>query len=90
MTGCVGEEVELGRVGVRCADHVAGELDDAALQAQAQPEVGHPVLARVARGEDLALDAAMAEAAGHEHAGGAGQSRLDVLGASAPRSRPSG
>ena len=72
----VGEEVELGRVGVLRTDHVAGELDDAALEAQAQAQVGHLPLARVAGGQHLALDAAMAEAARHEHAGHA----REVLG----------
>ena len=80
ITGCVGEEVELGRVGARRADHVTGELDDAALQPEAEPEVRDAVLAGVARGEDLALDAAVPEAAGHQDAGDAGQSGCDVLG----------
>ena len=48
--------------------HVTGERDHAALQTEAQPEVRHPVLARVARGRDLAFDAAHAEPAGHDDA----------------------
>ena len=58
--------VELASVG---ADDLARELDDGALQAQAQAEVRDPVLAGVVRREDLALDAAMAEAARDEDAG---------------------
>ena len=50
------------------AAHVAGELDHRALQAEAQPEVRHLVLAGVAGGGDLALDAAEPEAAGHDDA----------------------
>ena len=48
---------------------MAGELDDRALQAQAEAQVRDPVLAGVARGEDLALDPAVAEAARDEDAG---------------------
>ena len=60
--------VELARVGAGQAAHVARELDHRALQAEAQAEVRHVVLARVAGGRDLALDAADAEAAGHDDA----------------------
>ena len=67
----VGEHVELGRVGVAGPDDLAGELDDRALEAQAQAEVRDAVLAREVGGEDLALDAAMAEAARDEDAGDA-------------------
>ena len=38
------------------------------LHAQADAQVGHAVLAGVARGRDLALDAARAEPARHQHA----------------------
>jgi hypothetical protein len=58
-----------GRTRCCCAgqrSHVTGELDDGDLQPEAQAEIGHVVLARVARGGDLALDAALAEAARHE------------------------
>jgi hypothetical protein len=47
--------------------HVPGVLDHRELHAQADAEEGHLVLARVADRLDLALDAALAEAAGHEH-----------------------
>ena len=53
----------------RRADDVAGELDDRALEPEAQAEVRHAVLAGVVGGEDLALDAAMAEAARDQDAG---------------------
>ena len=45
---------------------VAGELGDRDLHAEADAEVGHTLLARDLRGEDLALDAAAAEAASAE------------------------
>ena len=63
MTGCsvnMSNSVELASLG---ADDLAGELDDRALEPEAQAEVRDPVVARVVGGEDLALDAAMAEAA---------------------------
>ena len=60
--------VELGGVGAVHARHVAGELGDGDLHAQADPEVGHVPLAREAGGVDLALDPAHPEAAGHEDA----------------------
>ena len=61
------------------ADDVARELDDRALETEAQAEVRDLVFARVVGGEDLALDAAMAEAAGHEDAGRALEAFVDVL-----------
>ena len=65
----VGEHVELGRVGVAGADDLAGELDDRALQPEAQAEVRDAMVTGVVGGEDLALDAAVAEAARDEDAG---------------------
>jgi len=63
---------------------VARELDDRALHAEADPEVRHALLARVAHGLDLALDAAVPEAARHQDAVdvgevGGGPVTLDVL-----------
>ena len=55
------------------------ELGDGHLQAKAQAEVGHLVLAGVARRHDLALDAADAEAAGHQHAVGGFEPGGDLL-----------
>ena len=63
ITGYSRRRVELGGVGPGHAGHVAGELDHRHLQAQAQAEIGHLVLAGVAHGHDLALDAPHAEAA---------------------------
>ncbi len=71
MTGCsvnMSNSVELASVE---PIDVAGELDHRALQAEAQAEVRDAVVAGVVGGEDLALDAAMAEAARDEDAGGA-------------------
>ena len=46
------------------AEHVARVLDDRALHPEADPEEGRPVLARPPDRADLALEAALAEAAG--------------------------
>ena len=54
---------------------VAGELRHRDVHAEADAEVRDPLLARDAAGEDLALPAARAEAAGDEHAVG----RLELL-----------
>ena len=54
--------VELGGTGVGDAQHVAGVFDDHGLQAQAQAERRDAVLAGVAQGADLAVDASDAEA----------------------------
>ena len=86
----LGEHVELGRVGVLRADDLAGELDDRALEAKAQAEIGDVVVAREVGGKDLALDAAMAEAARHEDPGRALECDREGSPSSAPRSRPSG
>ena len=59
ITGCGVVGVELGRVGAGQAEHVAGELDRHRLQAEADAEARHVVLAGVAGGGDLALDAAL-------------------------------
>ncbi len=58
--------IELRAVGAGKAADVARELDGGELHAQADAEVGNPVLARMADRRDLALDAALAEAAGHQ------------------------
>ena len=50
------------------ADHVAGELDRRALQAEADAEERQPGFAGEADRVDLAVDAAFVEAAGHEQA----------------------
>ena len=72
----LGEDVELAAVGVRVVERHAGELDHRALQAQAQAQVRDLLLARPADGAHLALHAAVAEAAGHQHAGHA----LELVG----------
>src|SRR5262245_40734374 len=60
--------LERTRVGFLPPRDVARELDGGDLHAEAQPEVRDPTLAREARRRDLALDAALAEAARHHHA----------------------
>lgn len=60
--------IELGAAGVLDAGEVAGRLDDHALHAQADAEQRDPVLPDVPDRTELALDAAHAEPAGHEHA----------------------
>ena len=67
----LGEDVELAAVGIVGAKRHPAELDHRALQAQAQAEERDLLLAGPANGADLALDPAVAEAAGHEHAGNA-------------------
>src|SRR4051794_38177856 len=60
----LGLGVELGRVGAVHAGDVAGELAHRDLHAEADAQVRDALLARDLGGEDLALDAAPAEAAG--------------------------
>ncbi len=76
---------ELGRVGALQPAHGPCELDHGTLHAETDAEVGHALLARVAHRLDLALDAAVAEAPGHQDAVdvgevGGGAVALDVLG----------
>ena len=68
--------VELGRVRTDEPADIARERDDRALQPEAQPEIRDVVLARERGGGDLALDAAHAEAAGHDDAVEAGERAL--------------
>ncbi len=58
--------VELRAVRVGEPDHVAPVLDDRDLHAEADAEIRHALLARELHRLDLAFDAALAEAAGHE------------------------
>ena len=76
--------VELGGVGPLPAADVAREFGDHHLQAQAEAEVGNALLAGVAGGGDLALPAALPEAARHDDAvharqHGLGGARLQIL-----------
>jgi hypothetical protein len=75
--------LELGAVRAREPGDVARVLDRRHLHAQADAEIGNPVLARVAHGRDLALDTAHAEAARHQdgvHPGQLGHAfLLDLL-----------
>ena len=85
ITGCCVVGSNSVRVGVGEAEHVAGELDRHRLQAEAQPEARQPLLAGVAGGGDLALDAAGAEATGDHDAvelgeAAGGEQTLDLLG----------
>jgi hypothetical protein len=61
-----GVRVEFGRVGAGQAGHVAGVLDGGDLHPQADAQIRDAVFAGVAGGDDLALDATLAEATGHE------------------------
>src|SRR5258708_2419801 len=60
--------VELRRVGVPQPEHVAGKLDDRHLHAETEAGIGNLFLPGVARGGDLALDAAIADTTGHQDA----------------------
>ena len=60
--------VKFAGVGVRPAADMARKFDDGNLHAEAYAEIGQVVRAAVVRGRDFALDAAIAEAAGDNHA----------------------
>ena len=60
--------IELRRIRGGEPAHVAGELDHCALQAETDAEERDQLLAGVADRADLALDAAIPEATGHQHA----------------------
>ena len=68
MTRVLAARVEFGGVGVGDAADVAGEFDDGHLEAQAQPEIRHLILAGIADAFDLAFGAADAEPAGDDDA----------------------
>ena len=70
---------ELGRVGVLDAGEGARRLDDGHLHAEADAEIRHLALAGEAGRPDLALGAALAEAAGHQDAVDALQERRRIL-----------
>src|SRR5688572_4961208 len=67
--------LELGGVGAGQPEDAPRVLDNGDLHAEADAEVWHAMLARVAYGRDLALDAALAESAGHEDCVHAGEAR---------------
>ena len=70
---------ELGRVGVLDAAQIARRLDHRHLHAEADAEIRHVALARELRRADLALGAALAEAAGHQDAVDVLEERRRVL-----------
>src|SRR5579859_820807 len=55
--------IEFRAVGTRETRHVAREFDGGKLHAEADAEIGNPVLARMTDRRDLALDTALAETA---------------------------
>ena len=69
----VGGGGKFGGAGVCPAQHVAGELDHRHLHPQADAEVGNAAFPGVPHGRDHALDAPVAEAAGHQDAAAARQ-----------------
>ena len=82
--------VHLRRVRALEPDHVARELGDGDVHAEADAEVRDRALARDAAGEDLALPAARAEAAGDEDAVDLSRARAAPPRATSPRRPPSG
>src|SRR6266540_5446060 len=72
-------EIELGAVRAGEPRLVACELDHGELHAEADAQIRHAVLPRVLDCLDLAFDAALAEAAGHEHRVHSAQ-RVDTFG----------
>ena len=67
--------LEFGAVSVWHAGHMAGKLDGSDLHAQANTQVRHFVFAGKTRCTNLALNAALAKAAGHQNAVKLGQLR---------------
>ena len=65
----LGAGIKLGAVRLLAPQGTTGQFDDHHLQAQAQPQVGHPVLPRPTCSGDLALDAPFAKTSRHHHAG---------------------
>ena len=59
--------VEFAGIGFLQAAYVAGELDAGGLHAEANSEIRHLLLARVADGVQHAIDSALAEAAGNQN-----------------------
>ena len=55
------------------------KLDHSDLHAEADAEIGNLVRAGILRGDDHALDAAVAEAAGHENARAAAEDGFRIL-----------
>ena len=74
-----GGRAELGRVCILDAGERARRLDDGHLHAEADAEIRHLALAGEAGRPDLALGAALAEAAGHQDAVNALQKRRRIL-----------
>ena len=70
---------ELGGIGLLDADEIARGLDHRHLHAEADAEIRHVALARELRRADLALRAALAEAAGHQDAVDVFEERRRVL-----------
>jgi len=60
--------IKLGAVGAGQAADIAGVFDHRHLHAQTDAEIGDLVFPRIARRQDHAFDAAVAEAARHQHA----------------------
>src|ERR1035437_7396623 len=60
--------IELGGIGGLQSAHIAREFDHQGLHAEADPEVRHLAFARELDGVEHAVDAALAEAAGHQNA----------------------
>ena len=70
---------ELGGVRLLDADEIARGLDHRHLHAEADAEIRHVALARELRRADLALGAALAEAAGHQNAVDVFEERRGIL-----------
>src|SRR5450631_2589126 len=65
--------VELAGAGAGQPAHIAGKLYARGLHAQADAEVGHAILARVADGVEHAFNASLAKATRHQDAVKTGQ-----------------
>ncbi len=73
-----GARIHLCGVGIFETHHVAGEFDHHALHAETDAEGGHVMLAAPFQGHELAFDASLAKAWGHDHAVKAAEFFVDI------------
>jgi hypothetical protein len=62
-----GSLIELTRIRIGKADHVAGEFNTCGLHSETYPEVRDFIFARIANRDEHPFDAALAKAAGNEN-----------------------
>ena len=77
--GMLGKLIEFRRMRILPAQHVPRELDHGDLHTEADAEIGDLMRAGVLCGDDHALNAAVAEAAGHENARAAAEDSFRIF-----------